>query len=421
MAITALVQEDSDALVGVEIVDCDAHWTEAPDLWTSRAPKSLLGRVPVLKTVDGITSWFIGDELWASMGGNSIGTNRSKVLGSASIQPFSEIDESAWVVSARLALMDDMGVRAQVLYPNGVGFASNHLFAIEDLDDRRAILEMYNDSLMDVQEESKGRLFPQAVLPIWDMDLTVREMARLIDRGARGFTLSDRPELLGLPDLGNAYFEPMWDVFSEARVATNFHVGAGSTRAEKEEIRSIINGYVDAPRAGVGAEIPKVAPMAWRSFGPQRALSLMGAQGYMSNVRIMANLCHSDLFDRFPRLRIVSVESGIGWVPFVLEGMDYNFAEMVVNPSEASAAKRLPSEYFHDHFYVMFWFETHGVAENIRRIGIKNVLVETDVPHPTCLYPGAREHFDKVLAGLTPQEQRRVLQDNGAQLYNISI
>ena len=141
-------------------------------------------------------------------------------------------------MSERLALMDDMGVSPQVVYPNGIGFASNHIFAIEDEAQRTAVLQIYNDFYVDIQDESGGRLVPQAMLPIWDMDLTVAEMTRLLDKGIRGFTLSDKPELLGLPELPEPYFEPMWDLFNESGAVVNFHIGAGQRKEEMEAIRA---------------------------------------------------------------------------------------------------------------------------------------------------------------------------------------
>jgi hypothetical protein len=209
MAITEIGQiETVDTLEGVKIIDCDAHWTEPEDLWSSQAPEAWKDRIPVQKTVDGRTAWYLNGEVWASTGGNTITTDRKKVLGAHMLQPFSTVDASAWAVKERLGILDDMGIHAQILYPNGIGFASNHLFAIQDVEQRQAVLQMYNDHLVQVQHESGDRLLPQCVLPIWDMDLTVKEMTRLIDQGIRGFTLSDKPELLGLPELPEPYFAP---------------------------------------------------------------------------------------------------------------------------------------------------------------------------------------------------------------------
>ena len=147
-----------DPLNGASIIDCDAHFTEPADLWSSRVPDSLRGRVPEQRTVDGRTSWYLDDVLWASIGGNTIRKGREKVLGSHVVQPFDDVDHAAWDVSERLALMDHMGVSSQVVYPNGIGFASNHVFAIEDEAQRTAVLQIYNDFYVDIQNESGGRL-----------------------------------------------------------------------------------------------------------------------------------------------------------------------------------------------------------------------------------------------------------------------
>jgi predicted TIM-barrel fold metal-dependent hydrolase len=148
---------------------------------------------------------------------------------------------------------------------------------------------------------------------------------------------------------------------------------------------------------------------------------VQATQFLMSNIRIVANLCSSDLFDRFPNLKIVSVDSGIGWVPYILEALEYQLNEMVISPSEKNFAQRRPREYFRDHIYVMFWFEEFAPAKMIDEIGSHNVLVETDFPHPTCHYPEPSKHFARVIAGLDPATRRRVLYDNAADLRGWTV
>ena len=94
---------------------------------------------------------------------------------------------------------------------------------------------------------------------------------------------------------------------------------------------------------------------------------------------------------------------------------------MITDPTERSLQLRRPTDYFRDHLYVMFWYENLGPAKMIEDIGVNNVLVETDVPHPTCLYPGAKEHFTKVMAHLDPHIRHRVLHDNAAELYHMEL
>jgi uncharacterized protein len=399
----------------VRIIDCDAHMTEPADLWTSRVAKASASSVPVQRTVDGHTGWYLHGELWASTGGNTISRGGQKLLGTHVVQPFDEVDVSAWSVRERLALLDEMGIWGQILYPNGIGFASNHIFAIEDHAERTAILSTYNDFLIDSQDESHGRLFPQGILPIWDMDLTVKEMTRLLDRGMRGFTLSDKPEMIGLPELIDPYFAPMWDTFNSSGAVANFHIAAGNRREDVESLRSGVK------RVAADGKPLTVAPHAWSYFGRQRNLAIVATQQYMSNARVIVNLCMSDMFDRYPALRVVSAESGIGWVPFILEAMEYQLDEMVTHPDEVQLQKRRPREYFADHIFVMFWFEEAAATKSIEDVGVRNVLVETDIPHPTCLYPTPIDHFRRVLDGFDEGAVRRILQDNAAELYHIDV
>ena len=331
-----------DPLSDIRFVDCDAHFSEPPDLWTSRMPRSLSSRAPVLKTVDGQSNWYLGDEIFASMGGNAIRKGRERIHGClGSIQPFEDLDESAWSVPARVKLMDELGILAQIVYPNGIGFSSNYIFAIEDVRERKALLQAYNDFYVDVQSESGGRLLPQCMLPIWDMQFTVDEMTRLIDQKVTGFTLSDRPELLGLPELCESYFDPMWDLFHQSGTVANFHLAAGATKAELEVVRGMEGERGQDPGSARSGR-PGVAAPGWWSLPPQRRSCAATAQMFMSNARIVSNLCLSDLFDRYPNLKIMSAESGIGWVPFVLEALEYHFDDMVSDERERQLCQRRP-------------------------------------------------------------------------------
>jgi predicted TIM-barrel fold metal-dependent hydrolase len=164
-----------------------------------------------------------------------------------------------------------------------------------------------------------------------------------------------------------------------------------------------------------------VAPAAWLSLPPQRRLTAQSSQFFMSNARIICNLCVSDLFDRFPKLKIMSGESGIGWIPFVLESLEYHFDDMVVDETDRRFAKRRPKEYFTDHIYATFWFEHVAPQKLVEDIGVRNVLVETDFPHPTCLYPNTRARLGKSLEGLSPELKARLLRDNAVDLYGLQL
>src|SRR5262249_49853178 len=116
-----------------------------------------------------------------------------------------------------------------------------------------------------------------------------------------------------------------------------------------------------------------------------------------------------------PRLKFVSVESGIGWIPFMLQMLDYMYGEM----SQGNALQRQPSEYFKTNIYACFWFERKDIGDTVRKVGVDNVMFETDFPHPTCLYPVERSSF--AMPELTADERRKVLSGNAARVYNIAL
>jgi uncharacterized protein len=135
----------------------------------------------------------------------------------------------------------------------------------------------------------------------------------------------------------------------------------------------------------------------------------------MGNLVCIVNLISSGLLDRFPRRKFVSVESGIGWLPFMLESLDYQFVENGVDDLQLR-----PTEYFQRQIYGSYWFESNP-APAIAWIGEDNLMFETDFPHATCLYPGVKETKEKGLAGLAPRVQRKLLYENAAKVYQLSL
>ncbi len=134
--------------------------------------------------------------------------------------------------------------------------------------------------------------------------------------------------------------------------------------------------------------------------------------------KLVKNLILSGLLDRFPALNFVSVESGVGWVPFLLEACEYQM-DQNMGPDRCRLQLR-PREYYERQIYTSFWFEKENLAQAIGFLGEDHVMFETDVPHPTCLYPGMREHVREALGELEERVQRKVLYETAARLYHIS-
>ena len=84
----------------------------------------------------------------------------------------------------------------------------------------------------------------------------------------------------------------------------------------------------------------------------------------------------------------------------------------------------LPSEYFARQIYSCFWFERASARAAIEQLGAEHVMLETDFPHSSGLTPGpasAALHLRVALAGMPDDTIRKVIHDNAAALYHLTV
>lgn len=377
------------SLEGIKIVDCDTHVTEAPDLFTSRAPAKYKDKVPQVRRVDGVDRWFMGDRNFGSLGGNVIRADNNKLLGRLAFPTIDEGHSGAWETKARLQAMDDMGIYAQICFQNSGVTQAGSLMALGDNELAETVIRIYNDAAIERQEESGQRLFTMAHLPLWDKKAMEAEARRVVDAGIKGFVLPDTPERLGLPSFLDDYWTPFLEMCDSEGIPLNFH----------------LNAAID----------PNV--LIWKGFDFEQALSVVATMFSIGNAATMGNWMVSGRLDRHPNLKIGLIESGMGWVPFAIEAYEHQFREML--PNKVKVLKKRPAEYFRDHFWVTFWFESIAPKLLLETIGVNKVMFETDFPHPTSLYPGVQEHIVDVLGGYDRATKERVLQKNATELYNL--
>ena len=385
----------------IKIIDADTHLTEPHDMWIKRAPASLRDRVPQVKMLNGQRCWVID-------GDKSIGTgahpNSSVLKEGGKVRDldkflklqFEDVHAGSSNVKERLKVMDDAGIYAQIVYPNILGFGGQASARV-DPELRLAVVQMYNDAMAEIQEESGQRLFPMALLPWWDVKQAVKETERCAAMGLKGININSDPHTSKdedgnlIPDLGTEHWYPLWEVCNDKDIPINFHIGASETA------------------------IDWMGKQGWPSLSYDLRSGISGAMIFFNNGATVSNLIYSGILDRYKKLKFVSVESGIGWVPFLMEALDYQLAEI----AETKGFEKAPSEYFKSNFYACFWFEKKDVSQMLHKVGIDNCLFETDFPHPTSLYP--IDNLEERLSSLTQEERAKVLSLNAAKLYNIAI
>jgi uncharacterized protein len=386
------------AVTDIPIIDTDTHVVEPPDLWTSRLPSKWGDQIPHVRWDDAAEEegWFIGDSRLGAVGAPAMaGWHEHPPFHP---RRFEDTDPRAWDATKRAGLMDEYNIRAQILYPNVAVFDAKTILSVADTELRLACIQAYNDFLVDFAAEQPGRYIPVTGLPFWDLDLTLAEIERCAARGHKGIVFTQDPSYFGLPTLTDRHWSPMFRSAEEKGLPINFHIASG-------DLDPFNVGHPDN--------------------GPHANYAAMGVSFFLANARTIAQLVTGGICHRFPALNFVSVESGIGWIPFALEALDWQWKNCGVD-KEHPEYDLLPSEYFHRQIYGSYWFERDSAIHAMEQIGFDNVLYETDYPHPTSMSPGPAstaqrppDYLRDTFGGIDLADMRKVLHDNAARIYHL--
>jgi predicted TIM-barrel fold metal-dependent hydrolase len=381
------------------VIDTDSHVAEPPDLWTSRLPESKWGdRRPrvIFDERVGRDRWLIGGRKlttvasWATAGWHEYPPGHPPTI--------AEADPAAFEAAPRLQRMDEFGITAQALYPNLLAF-SNHAFLAQE--DPELILECvraYNDFLVDFASVAPERFILLCALPFWDVEATVAEMKRCKAMGHHGMLFIAKPHKMGLPRLADDHWAPVFNLAQDFNWSVNFHIGFADYT--EDDLKEIIGRRVDR------SEYAKIS-----------SVSMLACGETVADV-IMSGVCH-----KYPNLKIVSVESGFGWLPSFIECMDWQWLNS--GAAQAFPEREMPSFYFRRQYFSTFWFENESVRRLID-LYPDNLMFETDFPHPTSLSPGPASSSPgpkavvrDVFRDIDPALAQKVLYKNAQSLYGL--
>jgi len=262
----------------------------------------------------------------------------------------------------RLKDQDRDGVQAEILY--GVLGSSGRL------NDPEAALEMlriYNDWLHDFCKAAPDRLVGLSNLPNYNMEESVAEAMRCAKRGSRGFDIANRPDMTPLWD---EHWEPLWKFGHETGIPLHFHT--------------------------IGGRSPDYTKM-------QQHISTM-----------LMGLIFSGAPERYPNLKIVIGEAGLGWIPYVLQHMDLEWEDQFQDLD----LKMKPSEYWYRQFYATYQTDPVGV-ELLHHLGEDNVMWGSDFPHPDGIWPDSQEFLTRELTSVSDEARRKIVRDNALKLYRL--
>ncbi|HVN29531.1 MAG TPA: amidohydrolase family protein [Candidatus Binataceae bacterium] len=373
-----------------ECISADCHvdliWLP-PDLFTANAPRELKDRMPyVTDTRKG--------KMWVAKNGANFGLMNG--MGSAGREYVpGQIHRSDRMASTglyddgkkgirrltepQLRLKDQArdGVQGEVLY--GILGASMRL---KDDEASTEMIRIYNEWLAGFCRTNPGRFAGLASIPGHSIEAAVAEIKRVAKEGAlKGIDIANRPDIQPFWD---PVWEPLWAAAEEARLPVHLHT--------------------------IGGAFPDLSKFPPKTARAAFATLITSFQMYMA-VPLMA-IIFAGVFEHHPHLKMVIGESGIGWLPYVLDHMDLEWEDQFADLD----LKMKPSEYWHRQCYATYQSDRIGI-KMLDEIGEDNIMWGSDFPHPDGIWPDSQEYIQRELGHLPAATRRKIVCTNAAKLY----
>jgi len=298
----------------------------------------------------------------------------------------------------RIKDQDRDGVQAEVLY--GILGATSRL---NDPEAAVEVIRVYNEWLAGFVESKPGRFVGLAAIPNNPLDAAIAEVERVAKRGAcRGIDIANSADLKPLWD---PYWEPLWAVINDTGLPLHFHTVGGYL---PDHIRKIMFLGGDPSRASLPDAPDVPMPVARAAF----ATNITHFQINMAN--ILTSMIFAGVLEKYPRIRLVLGESGIGWIPYVLWRMDAEWEDQFQDLS----LKMPPSEYWKRQCYATYQTDPIGV-KLLDELGADRIMWGSDFPHPDGIWPDSKEYIQKELGHLPADIRRKVVCENAGKLYGL--
>jgi predicted TIM-barrel fold metal-dependent hydrolase len=389
------------------IVDVDAHVVEPPDVWTSRLPAKYREAGPRIVYAPGGEIKLVGSSYIEAPGteGPDVAwwfyedrqSSLKRYIAAAGVPAdevtlsgvtYEDMRPGCFQQAERVADMTLNGVQAQMCFPNYPRFCGQLFLWGKDKELAGLCVQAYNDWMVEEWcAGSDGRLIPLCIVPLWDVALAVAEVRRNAARGVRAVAFSELPAYLDLPSIHTGHWDPFFAACEETGTVLAMHIGSGTKTPKTSD---------DAPEAVGGTII----------FG--------------NSVASLVDFLFSGVLHRFPDLKLLYAEAQIGWIPYVLERTDDVWHTHRGWAHGQDKCPELPSTYYYRQVHSCFFKDPVGVSV-LDRVGVDNVLFETDYPHQDGTWPQSREAAAWQFGHLPQDQIDKIARGNAIKLLGLEL
>jgi predicted TIM-barrel fold metal-dependent hydrolase len=369
-----------------KLISSDSHVVEPPDLWASRIEPKFRDRAPrVMQEGDG--DWWIvdGHRTNSFQGGAQAGKRFEHHDELRPAARFADVRSGAYIADEFIKDNETDGVYGSVVYPT----EGLQLFSVPDSELLSAILRVYNDWIADFCSAYPGRLKGIALINVDDIPGAIKELERARKRGLAGAMITvypsedrsyDRPE-----------YEAFWATAQDLDMPLSLHIAT------------------NRPSPGLSLEDN-------RSTRP----SLLANADHWVRVSL-GHVIFTGVFERYPRLRVGSVEHELSWVPHFLERIDYTYTQRARRDWwYRFKSAMLPSDFVRRNIFLSFQEDHLGIRDRAL-IGVDTLMWGSDYPHTETTFPRSRQILERILEGVPEDERQKITRTNAARLYQFDL
>jgi len=376
-----------ETLKAMKPISADSHIVEPPDVFTARIDAKYRDTCPrgvdhetrgYLYMVEGISPVAVGGA--ASAG---IPAEQLKLEG----RVFSALHRGGWDPKARAADMERDGVHAELIYPS-VGMA---ICDVPDIDYKRACMQAYNRWLEEFCAGLPKRLFGIGQSAARDPETLVEDMIDIKRKGFKGVMLPVEP---GVEDYDSPAYDRAWATAVELDLPLCFHILVKRTK----EGNAFNHGKI---RGGKLNNVMSVIRL---------------------NQDIIGVFIFGGVFDRHPKLKLVSVEADAGWAPHFIDRMDHTYSRHRFW-LDGKPLKRKPSEVFAENIWLTFQDDRTAMrmAEFPDMLNVNTLLWANDYPHSDATWPDSMPTLARTSDGVDPALVKKIVHDNTRDLFKLEL
>jgi predicted TIM-barrel fold metal-dependent hydrolase len=366
------------------IISVDDHLCEPADIFEGRLPARLQAAAPRVEQLeDGTEVWVMEDEQLPNVGLNAV-VGRPKEEWNFEPTRFDEMRKGAWDIDARVADMDIGGIDASLCFPSLIaGFSGTRFSRMRDRELGLACVRAWNDWMLDVWCGTyPGRQIAQQITWLADPQVAADMIRENATRGFKAVTMPEGPA--GFPSVHTDYWDPILAACEETETVISLHTGTGEWSSTMSAEAPIEERTALFPACGLAA----AADWLW------------------AKVPL-----------RFPNIKIAMSEGGIGWVPMLLDRMDYMVNHELGAVGSHWDGDITPNEALQRNF----WFCTiddPSTLPLLERIGEDLVMLEVDYPHASSTWPDTQDFIERRMEDVLTSEQiEKVTWKNASHLF----